>query len=252
MPGRRAHTSLILIFTLLSLIAALAAGCGGTASNGGATSARPTATRALPPVRYVALGASDAVGVGASDQNHTAYVPILISRLPKGASALNLGISGETLHEALTAELPQAIAAQPTLVTVWLVGNDFKNCAPLAQYINDLNTLLTQLKTKTSALVFVANAPDFSALPAIQQQAAAGAFCNVSGSRAAIRALTVQWNIAIARAVAAHHDSLIDLFSANIAANPQDISSDGFHPSDAGYLALANAFWTAITARKAA
>ncbi len=105
--------------------------------------------RARLACAYVALGASDAVGVGASNQNTTAYVPILISRLPKGDTALNLGISGETLHGALSDELPTAIQAQPTLITVWLVGNDFKDCVPLNQYTADLNTLLTQLQTKT-------------------------------------------------------------------------------------------------------
>jgi lysophospholipase L1-like esterase len=203
-------------------------------------------------VRYVALGASDAVGVGASDPNHTAYIPLLIARLPQGSTALNLGISGETLHSALTDELPQAIQAQPTLVTIWLVGNDFKNCVPLSQYTADLNTLLGQLQSKTSAKIFVANAPDFSALPAIRQAAASGAFCGKAGSQAAIRALTVQWNQAIAAVVASHHATLVDLYSADVGAHPADISSDGFHPSDAGYLALANLFWTAIIAQKAA
>lgn len=260
MPGRLTLPRIAQAIALVTLLAALLAGCGGTTTASDAPTAtiqptaptQPTATPAPPAVRYVALGASDAVGVGASDPNHTAYIPILISRLPAGASALNLGISGETLHGALTSELPQAITAKPTLVTVWLVGNDFKNCVPLAKYTTDLNTLLTQLQTKTHAKVFVANAPDFSALPAIQAAAAAGSFCGVPATRSAIRALTVQWNKAIAASVAAHHDTLINLYSGDIAVHPADISSDGFHPSDTGYLALADAFWSAITAHQAA
>jgi lysophospholipase L1-like esterase len=254
----RKHTP-HLALAALALLGALLAGCGAAVSSGAGAS--PTATTAAsatsatpsaPSVRYVALGASDAVGVGASDHNHTAYVPVLISRLPHGASALNLGISGETLHGALTDELPQAIQAKPTLITIWLVGNDFKNCVPLTQYTADLNTLLTQLQTKTSARVFVANAPDFSLLPAIQQAAAAGSFCGGPPTQAAIRAKTIQWNQAIDAAVAAHHDTLIDLYDANLAGHPDYISMDGFHPSDAGYLALANLFWSAISAQKAA
>jgi lysophospholipase L1-like esterase len=245
-----------------ALLGVLLAGCGATGGGAGASPAATsiatattpaTATPGAPAVRYVALGASDAVGVGASDPNHTGYVPILISRLPKGASALNLGISGETLRGALSSELPQAIQARPTLITVWLVGNDFKGCVSLAQYSADLDTLLAQLQTKTSAKVFVANAPDFSLLPAIQQAAAVGVFCNRSASQASIRAETIQWNQAIDAAVAAHHDTLIDLYNANLAGHPDYISSsDGFHPSDAGYLSLANLFWTAITAQSAA
>jgi acyl-CoA thioesterase I len=240
-----------------ALLGALLAGCGSSPNGAGATptaapSPQATATGAPPSVRYVALGASDAVGVGASDPNHTAYVPILISRLPQGSSALNLGINGETLHGALTTELPQAIAAQPTLVTVWLVGNDFKTCVPLAQYTADLNTLLTQLQTKTHAKVFVANAPDFSLLPAIQQAAVAGAFCGKVATPASIHAETIKWNQAIDAAVAARHDTLVDVYDGNLAGHPDYVSSDGFHPSDAGYLALANLFWSAITAREAA
>lgn len=202
-------------------------------------------------MRYVALGASDAVGVGASDANHTAYVPLLISRLPKGSVPLNLGISGETLSGALKDELPQAIAAKPTVITVWLVGNDFKNCVSLQQYGADLNTLLTDLAQQTSAKVFVANAPDFSALPAIQQAAAGGSFCGGPGTVEAVRALAQQWNVVINASVAAHHDTLIDLFNSELTSHPDYISGDGFHPSDQGYLALANLFWTAITAQGA-
>ncbi len=245
----------LLLTTLLALSACGPSGAGSPSNQTSATAtpaSTATAAATSPAVRYVALGASDAVGVGASDPNHTAYVPIIISRLPVGSSALNLGISGETLHQALRDELPQAIAAKPTLITVWLVGNDFKSCVPLQQYGADLNTLLTQLQQQTSAKVFVANAPDFSALPAVQAQAASGSFCGAPGSLASIRGLAQQWNQVINASVTAHHDTLVDLFNTDLASHPGYVSSDGFHPSDQGYLALANLFWSAITAQGAA
>ena len=236
-----------------ALLALLLVGCGAGGGSGAQGSSSATSATSAPTVRpgvvYVALGASDAVGVGASDPNRTAYVPILISRLPKGSSALNLGISGETLHAALADELPQAIAQQPTLITIWLVGNDFKDCVSLTQYGADLNTLLAQLKVKTHAKVYVADAPDFSALPAIQQQAAqSGSFCGVGASQATIRALAQRWNTVIDASVASHGDTLVDLFHSNLIERPDYISNDGFHPSDKGYLALANLFWAQITA----
>ncbi|HLY30055.1 MAG TPA: GDSL-type esterase/lipase family protein [Ktedonobacterales bacterium] len=233
----------------LALGVALLAGCGvvGPATSG-TTSETPVST-ARPSVVYVALGASDAVGVGASDPAHTAYVPIIISRLPKNSFALNLGISGETLHNALRDELPQAIQAQPTLMTIWLMGNDFKDCVPLNQYGADLNTLLTQLQTKTHAKIFVANAPDMSQLPAIKQQAAEqGSFCGVPDTPVALRGLVIQWNNVIDASVTQHGDVLVDLFDTPLTAHPDYIYSDGFHPSDKGYLALANLFWAAIVA----
>ncbi|HEX8732131.1 MAG TPA: GDSL-type esterase/lipase family protein [Ktedonobacterales bacterium] len=246
--------SALLVMALL----ALAACGGGAAQVGAAPPASPTATTAAtatatpaPVVSYVAIGASDAVGVGASDPNHTAYVPLIIARLPKTAIALNLGISGETLHAALTDEAPHAIAARPTLITVWLVGNDFKQCVPLSQYTADLNTLLGQLQTQTHAKVFVANAPDFSVLPAVRQVVASGSFCGAPATYASIRARSQQWNQVIDAAVAAHHDTLVNLFDSPLSTHPDYVSGDGFHPSDAGYQALANLFWTAITAQGA-
>ena len=257
LPGRAAFSSALLLTALFALVA-----CGSangaeptTQAGAAATATTPasaaTATAPAAVVHYVALGASDAVGFGASDPNRTAYVPLIISRLPQGSVALNLGISGETLHRALTDELPQAIAAQPTLITVWLVGNDFKNCVPLTQYGADLNTLLTQLQQKTHAKVFVADAPDFSALPALQAQVASGSFCGAPATLATVRSQTQQWNRVIAAAVAAHHDTLVDLFDSALSSHPDYISGDGFHPSDQGYLELANLFWSAITAQGA-
>lgn len=259
LPHRRSLVGLLASLLLAALLALAACsaptGTGSTPppSATATTSATTSATATLPAgVRYVAIGASDAVGVGASNPNVTAYVPILISRLPKGSYALNLGISGETLGRALTDELPQAVAAKPTLITVWLVGNDFKDCVPLSQYSADLNTLLSRLQQQTTAKVFVANAPDFSALPAVQAEArASGAFCGAPASLASIRSLAQQWNQVINASVAAHHDTLVDLFNSDLVAHPNYVSSDGFHPSDQGYLTLANLFWAAITAQGA-
>src|SRR5690349_19355119 len=102
---------------LLALCALTLAACSQAS---GAQHAIPKATpTATPSMVYVALGASDAVGVGASDPSTTAYVPRLIARLPAHAFALNLGVNGYTVKQALADELPPALAAHPTLVTVW-------------------------------------------------------------------------------------------------------------------------------------
>jgi acyl-CoA thioesterase I len=241
---RRARmvTLLLTLATLLALAA-----CGGGASALLPRSATPTAT-VKPSMVYVALGASDAVGVGASDPNRTAYIPLLISRLPPHAEALNLGVSGYTMHQALADELPAALAAHPSLVTVWLVGNDFRQCTPLNTYQRDLDSLLGQLESQTQAQVFVANVPDMSLLPAIRDGSAA---CLRGQSPAQIRALVEQWNAVIDPTVAKHHDVLVDLFHSDLAAHPEYISNDGFHPSDAGYRILANLFWQQITAHHA-
>ena len=242
----RRGSLLALLGVMAAALLALAA-CGGGSGALLPKAATPTAT-VKPSMVYVALGASDAVGVGASDPNRTAYIPLLISRLPAHAEALNLGVSGYTIHQALSDELPPALAAHPSLVTVWLVGNDFRQCTPLDQYQRDLDALLGQLQAQTQARVFVANVPDMSLLPAIRDGSAA---CLRGQQPAQIRALVEQWNTAIAGVVAKHHDALVDLFHSDLAAHPEYISNDGFHPSDAGYRILADIFWQQITAQHA-
>ena len=236
------------IAVVLLALCALAA-CGEASSARRATpKATPTAT---PSMVYVALGASDAVGVGASDPSTTAYVPRLIARLPAHAFALNLGVNGYTVKQALAEELPQALAAHPTLVTVWLMGNDFRQCTPLADYQRDLDSLLGQLQSQTHAQVFVANAPDMSLLPAIRDGSPGLGACLRGLNPAQIRAVVAQWNTVIDDVVAKHHQALVDLFHSDLAAHPNYIASDGFHPSDGGYRVLADLFWTQITAHHA-
>src|SRR5205085_5935000 len=97
------------------------------------------------PVTYVALGASDAVGVGSDSPASQGYVPLLAARLPKGSHLINLGISGIRLHEALSKELPLALSTSPDLITIWPVANDFIGGVTYDDYMHDLNMLLQQL-----------------------------------------------------------------------------------------------------------
>jgi acyl-CoA thioesterase-1 len=252
-PGRSVHLGHSPPLLLLVALAMLLAACTGSPQVVQPQRHTPTPTSSAPAsMVYVALGASDALGVGANDPMTQGYVPILISRLPHGAQALNVGVSGITLHSALQQELPQAVAARPTLVTVWLVGNDFRDCVPLAQYGADLDTLLLRLHDQTHARVFVANAPDFSLLPYFQQGAPGGGACVAGQPPAAIHAQVQQWDQVIDASVARHGDVLVNLFTSDLATHPEFVSSqDGFHPSSAGYAELANLFWAQITAQHA-
>ena len=246
--ARLAHRHALSLMLSLPLLLALAilAACGRSSVASVPPRVTPIPTP-IPPVIYVAIGASDAVGVGATDPNTQGYVPLIIARLPAHSQALNLGISGNTIHPALTNELPEAIAAHPTLVTVWMVGNDFRNCTPLNQYGADLETLLAQLQTQTHARVFVANLPDMSLLPAFANDAAQVP-CFQGQTADQIRGQVLQWNAAIAAAVALHGDVLVDLFHSDLAKHPELIYRDGFHPSTAGYQMLASLFWAQIQA----
>ncbi len=233
---------------LICALALLLAACGGSSA---ALQPTPSPT-AKPSFVYVALGASDAVGIGADDPNTQGYVPRLISRLPKTAYPLNLGVSGIHLRAALSQELPDALKAQPNLVTIWLVGNDFRDCVPLDQYAADLDRLLSQLQTQTQAQIFVGNVPDMSLLPYFQQGARGGGACVAGASTAKVRQLAQQWNATIDPIIQQHRAVLVNLFDSDLAAHPDYISAqDGFHPSSAGYARLADLFWQQITAHHA-
>lgn len=250
--GSCAQARLAALFAMLLVILLVLVGCAGAPPPAAPLShVTPTAT-VHPPVTYVALGASDAVGVGADDPNTQGYVPILISHLPQLSQVANLGVSGITLHDAIQRELPQALTYHPTLITVWLVGNDFRSCAPLEQYGADLDALLKTLHDQTRAQVFVANAPDFSLLPYFLQGAPSGGACVAGQPLPVIHGLVLRWNAVIDAVVAKYGDVLVNLYSSDLANHPEFVSSeDGFHPSSKGYAELARLFWAQITAHNA-
>src|SRR5215813_9146725 len=137
---------------LVGLVIFVATACG-------AQSGRPV------PLTYVAIGASDAVGVGARDPDTEGWVLRLGAQLGPGARVVNLGVSGSTLGQALQEQLGPALDAQPDVVTVWLAVNDLNARVPLDAYAADLDTLLGQLQ-QTHARVLVGNVPNLGSLAA--------------------------------------------------------------------------------------
>lgn len=244
---KQAYRSSFLLTLFVTLICSACATSG--IANNTRTSVTPTTTRTQSNIKvslsaglitYVALGASDAVGVGSNQPGSQGYVPLLATRLPKGSHILNLGVSGIHMQEALTEELPIALSTSPDLVTIWLVVNDFIGGVTYQDYIHDLDTLLSQLRTRTHANLVMANLPDLTRLPAFSGQ--------TSAQKGQTRQQIQHWNAGIATLAARYDVTLIDLYSRNnqLTTHPEYISGDGFHPSPAGYVQLANIFWQAI------
>jgi len=193
-------------------------------------------TQALRPLRYVAIGASDTVGVGATAPEQESWPAVLHRRLPAGSQLVNLGVSGSLLRQALDQQLPVALDSAPDLVTVWLAVNDYGARVPLEPYLADLDTLLGGLRAKARATVLVGNVPDLSALPA------AGRFDLRFVDR---------WNTGIEEVVRRHEATLVDLRTTwqEVRQHPEYISSDGFHPSTTGYRRLADVFYASAAPR---
>ena len=114
---------------------------------------------------YVALGASDSVGVGAANPPEEGWVPRFQQRLPAETRLVNLGVNGSTLAQALEQSLPVALDAQPDVVTVWLAVNDFNARVSLDQYERDLDRLLGALAEAQPRRILVANLPDLTRVP---------------------------------------------------------------------------------------
>lgn len=210
------------------------AGCAGASVP--VTNAAPPRAR---PLVYVALGASDAVGVGAAGPSES-WVADFYRKLPAGSRVVDLGISGERLHQALTDELPVAVDAKPDLVTIWLAVNDINDRVSPDSYAQDLNTLLTTLQEYTHARVLIGNVPDLSLLPV---------YAGIDPK--ALTAAVSQWNSIIARQAVQHGATVVDLYGSwkDLAAHPEYVGIDGFHPSPEGYQRLADLFYAVAQAQ---
>jgi len=204
------------------------------------TTAPPTAT-ASPSLRYVAIGASDSVGVGASDPTKGSWPAIVASRLPAGSPPYtNLGVSGSLALQAVAQQLPGAIAQNPNLVSVWLAVNDLNATIQPASFADALRQILDGLVQKTGATIFVGNVPDLRTVPVY-----------ASADKARLLAGIQAYNDAIAAIAARNPDrvKVVDLFTGSAAlVSTATVSQDGFHPSDEGYQLIAERFATAMRA----
>jgi len=209
-----------------------------------ATSTSPATTApatATVGVRYVAVGASDTVGVGASDPANGSWPALVASRLPAGSPPYtNLGVSGSLALQAVAQQLPGAIAQKPDVVSVWLAVNDLNATIEPASFADALGQIVDGLVAKTSATIFVGDVPDLRAVPVYAGVDKARLLAGIQG-----------YNDAIAR-IASRNPArvkVVDLFTGSAAlVSTATVSQDGFHPSDEGYQLIADRFASAMRA----
>lgn len=195
---------------------------------------------------YVAVGASDAVGVGARRPRREAWPRLVHERLFAGARFVNLGVSGATVASALAGQVPRAEQLAPDVVTVWLVVNDIVAGVPVDAYETRFDELVGRLR-RGGAAVVVGNCPYLDRLPAYLFWQSVGVLPGPGEANRIVDA----YNAAIGRVVERHDATLVDLRAAGLVARqaglePKLFASDGFHPSTAGHRALAAAFSAAL------
>jgi lysophospholipase L1-like esterase len=207
------------------------------------TTSAPTASPTSAPVafRYVAVGASDTVGVGASDPRTGSWPARIAARLPQGTDYLNLGVSGSIASQAAREQVPAAIGARPQLVTIWLAVNDLNAGLSATDYAVALRSVIAPLVSGTTARIFVGDVPDLRSVPAYAGTDQAALLARITGYNAAIAAIAATFSGRV---------TVVDLFTGSgPLVSTITVSADGFHPSDAGYALIADRFAAAIAAQ---
>lgn len=208
---------------LISLILATMtiSGCGGDSSG---------------EFEYVAVGASDAAGFGATPLTNGYVFRIQDALKADGydVGLTNLGVPGGEIDEIKQVAEGLSDGINPELVTVFVGANDVAAGITPESFQNDLESLLAHLQNETEAVIVIANLPDFTTLPRFVEEPDP----DVTIERIAA------FNAIIADRAAAHGAHLVDLFSEPI--QSFDVSSDGFHPSDQGHERLAQFFLDVI------
>jgi acyl-CoA thioesterase-1 len=241
-PPRRNLTAYVLP---MILVGCLAVACGAqTVAQGPASvsheapAAAPVASGTpSPTLTYVAIGASDAFGIGTQDPQTQSWPADLSRALGGPVHLINLGIPSATADVAQRDEVPVALAMRPALVTIWLGVNDFDDNVPLATFSRQLQTIITTLKQNGSPVIYVGNLPDLALLPSFKDR-----------DPIALEQQIQAWNASIAAICVASNVTLVDIYTtwSELGTHPDYIAADGLHPSTLGAQKIADLFATTI------
>lgn len=205
--------------------------CGGSSGDDDDT---PTV-----PLAYMAVGASDAAGVGAVPPLENGYVfrieDALENERGQPVDLTNVAFPGGNADDILGAlNLAMTTGVSPDLVTVWTGANDLTQGRSPAAFQAELDAILARLRG-TGAMIFIGDLPDLTALPRFVAEPDPDVTPDrVAAFNAVIETLAARYGATVVRLSAVPLEA--DLTS--------DV--DGFHPSNAGHARIAEAFLQAI------
>ena len=190
---------------------------------------------------YMALGASDATGVGALPLTE-GYVYLInreLARRIPGVFLINLGVPGariDLIKEQV--RVAKQLGTKANVVTLWTGANDLVHGDDPKTFQEDLRFLLRTVRDSISTTIVVANLPDLTQLPRYRTTP--------------IPSVTVDrvkaYNRAIETEATSVGASLVNLFAQPVRENLV-FDIDGFHPNDAGHRELARLFLEVIVPR---
>ena len=187
---------------------------------------------------YLALGASDATGVGAGSvaQGYVFLIKQELDKLVPRVELINRGVSGARA-DIVKEEARRVKDAQKSadLVTIWVGANDVVHGDDPELFRKDLHFIMQILREHVSPTIVIGNLPDLSRLPRFRNQPSP----HVTGER--IQA----YNAVIEEEAHDAGASVADLFGQALR-DDLVFHSDGFHPNDAGHREIATLFLNAI------
>jgi acyl-CoA thioesterase-1 len=193
--------------------------------------------------RYVALGDSTAVGVGAdSGGGYPERIYQRLRGIGVNAGLLNLGQSGATAAQVLTHQLARRIP-QANLVTLGVGSNDLWRLTPADDFSRTLEEIASRVAA-TGATVVVSTIIDLCNAPV------ARLFLPRMGIPPELITSRVnELNAALTEVARAHGFRLCDVHSlgqVELKESPDYFSADGFHPSSKGYARWAEVMWPEV------
>lgn len=266
----------VVVYAIATSALALVGGCGLFGSDDSPTGpSTPAPPAANAPIRYTAIGASDAIGVGATVvcvpftpcENGTGYVPLLTRRLrgSREVTLTNLGIPGAVLSPAIQ-QIAQAhgrdvpanfvdrelpfVPSNSTLVTIFGGPNDTNALGDAIERGAAGGDVRGYIATQVRAF-----GADYDRLVRGVRSRAPDAFVvvvnvpNMAGLPYATgysqQRRQVLQAIAVGLAQEANRQRGQGIAVLDVLCDPQSydrsrFSGDGFHPNDAGYAALAD------------
>jgi lysophospholipase L1-like esterase len=116
-----------------------------------------------PSLRYIAAGDSTAVGVGATEVKYS-YTGEILNYLQKSHSVTykNIGVTGNKTTDFVNNQLEQIINFQPDIITISISANDATHLVSQSVILENYKTIISELKQKTNAKIFITNIPVFS------------------------------------------------------------------------------------------
>lgn len=138
----------------------------------------PTVHPVGPTVTFVAVGGTDFLGPGGFRDQDWADL-VYASDFGAAATLYDLNGRDETLSEALSDLVPEAVALHPAVAAVWLGAADALEATPPARYRAELTRLVRQLGGGGNTRVLLADLPPLDLYPGYDGCLAAPRTCGL-------------------------------------------------------------------------